>query len=127
MIWLPSFLYMIAIFVASSLSDPIPAGLANVSDKFLHFAGYVPLGILLVRSFARARWSEVGRRAVLGAIAAGVLYGASDEFHQHFTPGREPDLLDFFVDAAAVSLGAAAVWAWSMIGRTHGFLSKPAD
>ena len=65
--------------------------------------------------------------SVLSAIAAGILYGASDEFHQYFTPGRDPDILDLCVDAAAVSLGAAAVWAWSMIGPTHGFLSKPAD
>ena len=42
-----------------------------------------------------------------------VLYAATDEFHQSFTPGRHPSLVDIlFFDGggAAAGLGALAAW-----------------
>ena len=115
MAWLPSILYMILLFVFSSVSDPVPAGLAGVSDKLLHVGGYAPLGMLLVRSYANAEWSRVGRRSVLSAVVTGIVYAASDEFHQYFTAGRKADAIDLLVDSIGVSAGAAAVWTWGII------------
>jgi VanZ family protein len=71
--------------------------------------------MLLVRSFANAEWSRVGRRSVMSAVVTGIFYAASDEFHQYFTPGREADLIDLFMDSVGVSAGAAAVWTWGII------------
>jgi VanZ family protein len=106
---------MLLIFVASSMSDPVPTGLESLSDKLLHFGGYLPLGVLLVRTFAKAKWSGVGRRSVVSAMIVGALYAASDELHQYFTPGREADPLDLLADCAGVALGAAGVWAWAIM------------
>ncbi len=65
-----------------------------------HFAGY---GLL-----AGAGIFALGRRRRGAAWWLSVLYALSDEFHQHFVPGRAADWRDVLVDA----LGAAlAVWA----------------
>jgi VanZ family protein len=34
-----------------------------------------------------------------------VIYAVSDEFHQSFTPGREPKLRDVLIDTAGSFLG----------------------
>ena len=42
-----------------------------------------------------------------------VLFALSDEFHQPFTPGRNPSLVDVFVfdgGGAALGLGIMAAW-----------------
>ncbi len=42
-----------------------------------------------------------------------VLFALSDEFHQSFTPGRNPSLVDVFVfdgGGAALGLGIMAAW-----------------
>ncbi|MBI3885810.1 MAG: VanZ family protein [Opitutae bacterium] len=69
-------------------------------DKVVHFGVFGLLATLL----ARLRW--VQHRAPLGAYAAVLLvaiFGATDELHQSFTPGRCCDLSDWLAD----TLGAA--------------------
>jgi len=46
------------------------------------------------------------------ALAAGALYAATDEVHQHFVPMRQADALDWLVDVAGVLVGALVVLAW---------------
>jgi len=44
-----------------------------------------------------------------------VLYAASDEFHQSFTPGRHPSFVDIFLfdgGGAALALSALTGWFW---------------
>jgi VanZ family protein len=81
----------------------------DVWDKAIHAAEYLPLGALIMgwltaRRGAPARWREVG-------IAAGVAlaYGALDELHQSFVPGRQPSLLDVAADALGGTVGAVAM------------------
>ena len=91
---------MAAIFVASSIPDlaELPGG---VSDQTGHFVGYALLGALLA---ARARGARVaGRhdRAPLRSHGSSAsAYGATDEFHQSFVPGRTPDVDDWVADIA---------------------------
>jgi VanZ family protein len=41
------------------------------------------------------------------AVVLVIIYGVLDEFHQHFVPGRTPDIYDLMADAVGGMLG---VW-----------------
>ena len=101
---------MAAIFYESSLSEvPVAEG---IPDTFLHAAGYALLALVTLRATARARWSGVTLKAVVLEWAITTAYGASDEWHQSFTPWRSPELRDIRNDAigALVAVGAAGAW-----------------
>jgi len=87
--------YMAAIFALSSLPGS-EVGLPSPWDKLAHLVEYALLGFLLGRG--------TGRAALAFAVAA--LYGATDELHQAFVPGREASLFDWFADALGAALGA---------------------
>lgn len=98
--WAPALLWAALIFALSSRpSLPLPgSGL----DKLAHFGTYAVLGLFLGRGGAA---SSV---PVVGIVLLGWLYGASDEVHQHFVPGRSPELLDWVADALGVAAGVAS-------------------
>ena len=114
-LWLPVVLYMIAIFVASSIGDPpIPA---NVSDVSLHEIVYFGLTLLLIRALAKETWSGITAKVLLLAFAIAVAYGVSDEFHQSFVPTRHADILDLRADAWGAFAATMVVGAWGIIRR----------
>jgi VanZ family protein len=102
--WLPLLGYMAAIFVLSSGSLPPLPVTFNWSDKVAHFCEYGLLGALLWRAFRNAgdRWTA---RSAVWAAVTGMLYGASDEIHQGFVPGRHIDVTDWLADAVGVAVG----------------------
>ncbi len=59
-----------------------------------------------------------GRMAVRFRLAVfvAVFYGAVDEMHQSFVPGRAMDLFDLCTDAAAACLFGCLVW-WASTGE----------
>ncbi len=82
----------------------LPAGSTPTSpfsfpgdDKVVHAGAYAVLGGLL-----RVALGRTGP-----AVALAAAYGASDEFHQAFVPGRDADVFDWLVDVAGAVLGAA--------------------
>lgn len=99
--WAPALLYMAAIFAASA-QPTLPTPDLDHSDKVLHFAAYAGLGGLLAYGAAPAALGP------LPLIAIGSLYGASDEVHQSFVPGRSPDPLDWVADTLGVIAGVLA-------------------
>jgi VanZ family protein len=104
---LPAVGYAALILALSSSSLDIE-GLRPVFeyDKLLHLVEYYILGYLLMRVFTTSPVSFLAENAVLATILVGTLYGASDEIHQYFVPGRDCSLLDFLFDAAGVGLAA---------------------
>lgn len=66
-LWLPPFLYAVAIFHFSSQSDPLPEVTAHVWDKLLHTVEYTGLGLLVFRALAGE--GLAGWTATLGAGA----------------------------------------------------------
>ena len=80
-------------------SDAQIAALHALIRKSAHVTEYAILGALLYRA--------LGREAL--ALAVGVAYAATDEFHQHFVRGRHASPLDVAIDAAGVALGML-VW-----------------
>lgn len=116
---------MILIFGASSIPDlgPVP----GMSDKSGHSIGYALLGGLLLRALARGRLAGVTWGRAVASVLLATLYGASDEFHQTFVPGRSADRLDLLADgvgalvSALVIGAAAAARAWGILKFSSGF------
>ncbi|HIH44997.1 MAG TPA: hypothetical protein HA257_07995 [Candidatus Methanoperedenaceae archaeon] len=98
--------YLIGVFDEAGLKFMLaPFYLARVyPDKFLHAVVYFGFGILLYLTFANSKYPVLVKYPFLLAIVIGTIYGATDEFHQSFVPGRTMSTGDLLADA----LGLAA-------------------
>jgi VanZ family protein len=114
-LWLPVILYMIGLFVGSSLPDTPMTD--SVPDVSLHEIGYFGLTLLLIRALAKERWSGVTASVLLIAFVIAVGYGASLELQQSFIPTRQADVRDLRANAWGAFAAAAVVKAWSIIRR----------
>ena len=106
--WAPPLLYAGLVFALSAWSRPqdlIPEALL-FHDKLIHLCEYGVLGALLARALDAG--GRPSARVLAWAFAIGALYGASDELHQAFVPGRDASVYDWAADAAGTALGAAA-------------------
>ncbi len=112
--WVPPFLYMALIFVVSSLEQPplpMPEFEWLTIDKLYHFVEYAVLGGLLAIAFVKAKPAVVPSKLIwLVAMVLSILYGASDEWHQTFVPGRFATLADWVADALGSIAGVLAVY-----------------
>jgi VanZ family protein len=117
-LWLPPVGYMAIIYGLSAQSDPLPVVTAHVWDKFLHTFEYGGLAVLLIRALMGEGLAWLG--ATLAAIALASLYGASDEYHQFFVPGRNSDVHDWIADTVGASIGASAYLAAFLMGLLPG-------
>src|SRR5216684_1481812 len=83
---------------------------ASVLHGFQHrFAHAVAFGLLALL----ARWALDGLpRAAVWAVVLASLFGATDEWHQSFTPGRHAGADDW---AADTFFAAAALYAWARL------------
>lgn len=109
---LPPFAYALAIFALSSTQV---RGAPDVPgfDKLAHFGVYGGLAFLVSRALNGYRPSP--RAAAIGGALIASVYGATDEIHQSFTPGRSPEVLDWVADTAGgIAFAAAwyALWRW---------------
>ena len=70
-----------------------------------HALGYGLLGLAYLRGL-KGEGHILTPRHLLLAWTLAVLYSATDEFHQSFTPGRTPAVTDVLIDSvgAAVAL-----------------------
>lgn len=107
--WLPAVVLMIAIFIFSSTSSsdlPDYGFWDTLVKKGGHATGYA----LLALSY----WYWLGfdpKKDWLAWLLA-VLYAASDEFHQSFTPGRHPSPLDVLIYDNLGALLAMLLGGW---------------
>jgi len=115
-LWAPVVLYAAAIFALSSTAK-VPAPPTGLSDKHVHFIVYGGLCALLVRALAAGRWARVTARVATWAFVLTTIYGASDEIHQHFVPGRSTDVQDLIADGAGALAAAGLLLAWAIIRR----------
>jgi len=115
--FLPAVLYAGLIYALSAQADPLPMLPPEIlmHDKILHGLAYAGLGALLVPGLRAAGFSPGG--ALLVAVALAGLYGATDEFHQSFVPGRTADVLDWAADTLGAAIGASAATAATLALR----------
>jgi VanZ family protein len=74
--------------------------------------------VVTLRATAGGRWAGVRAASVIAAWAIAAAYGATDEWHQSFVPGRAAELRDLVMDAIGAALGLGATWAWGIIRRS---------
>ena len=93
------------IVIASSRSVVEGPSIRNF-DKVAHFFVFGLLATLVARAL-------VGKRAFWAIVIASA-FGVSDEFHQHFTPGRSMEFMDWVADTlgATLAVGLYTYWAW---------------
>ncbi len=109
-LWLPVLAWAAVIFALSSIPS-LSTGLGTwdlLLRKAAHMTEFAVLGALLVRALGRTT----------PALALGVAYAASDEWHQTLVRGRDGKVLDVAIDAVGVAIGVLAWRRWR--GRGHG-------
>ena len=98
-LWIPPVLWAYLIFHFSSGSIPI-ASTVYWQDFAVKKTGHVLLfGFLAILLYRALRGEGVERKkAAIWAVIISAFYGATDEYHQMFTQGREARIRDVFID-----------------------------
>ena len=82
-------------------------------DKLAHASVFGLMATLVLRPF-RAR-------PIVWSIVIVSLFGAADELHQHFTPGRSMDILDWVADTTGAVVAVSAYTFWGGYRRVLEF------
>ena len=99
--WLPAIAYMAVIFTLSAQPD-LSADLPfSGGDKAAHAVIYLGLALLVFRSTIKSPLAGY-RWPYIQVFCLTALFGISDEYHQHFVPGRTMDKFDWFADVLGV-------------------------
>ncbi|MEE9343446.1 MAG: VanZ family protein [Gammaproteobacteria bacterium] len=84
-------------FYLSHQSTLSPPHIFSGQDKLLHAAYGGVLALLLLGCFKFSPPDYTARQKAIAIVSAS-LYGAIDEIHQYFIPGRYSDFLDWLAD-----------------------------
>ncbi len=97
--YLPVVVWAIIIFSFSAKSVPA-VSVVHWQDfiikKTIHMVEYGILTLLLFRALKNSGNNK--KNALIYSFLIAIVYGATDELHQSFTPGREPRIRDVFFD-----------------------------
>jgi VanZ family protein len=99
--WAPPFIWAAVILVATSIPQPRFPDLPGI-DKVGHLGMYAVLAVLMVRALVKANHPLRTFLIVLGLAS---LFGAADEWHQQFIPGRTTDPRDWLADTFGAGFG----------------------
>jgi VanZ family protein len=106
------------IFIQSAQPSPDLIPQRPLLDKLLHCLAYFILGILFFRAY-RALPIKISHNILIFiSISSSILYGISDEIHQHFVPLRQADIMDVLADALGSVFGVLMYRLW---GKKLGF------
>lgn len=108
-VYTPLAVYWLLLLSATSLpvQNVPPIG---INDKINHLVAYAFLGVLLYLTLIYQRKSEfLFNNAFAAAVIIASVYGALDELHQIFVPGRFAELLDWIADLSGSFLGVLIV------------------
>lgn len=82
-------------------------GLTLRIRKVAHFTIYMVLGLVSYLVLPR-RWSVKKKMAFVVSLC--FIYAITDELHQHFVPGRAPEVRDVLIDTFGSSVGMSIGW-----------------
>jgi len=108
--WLPVVIWYGFICVLSSIPGKTLTTLVPDSNyqfwghRIAHIIEYGVLGVLVIRAYATPK-TKVNVMTILILACFIFLSGALDEWHQSFTPGRSPELIDAIFDTICGTFG----------------------
>ena len=103
---------MALIFYFSSQPKPFIPNVDWHLDKLYHILEYTVLGFLVTHAFVNVSFNIFRHAPWILSFLVVVLYGASDEWHQSFVPGRVVSLLDWTADCLGAFLGVISMYIW---------------
>ncbi len=109
--WLPPVLWATIIFLFSSLSAKPVSKIywkEFAIKKTAHIVEYGIFTILLYRALKESGVEK--KKAGIIAVLFSSFYGMTDEYHQMFTPGREPRIRDVIFDTIGSILAIYSIW-----------------
>jgi VanZ family protein len=109
LIYIPLCLYWILIFILTTLPAESLPGI-GISDKINHLLAYFGLGVLLKLAIDfQSKYPVLKKKSSVYTLGIGALYGALDEIHQIFIPGRSCEFMDWVADVVGVAAGILVV------------------
>lgn len=102
-------LILLTVFFASGQSVIATPGISYSPDKLAHFAVFGALATSLIRL---PRVLAKGWRGGWGVWLFIAVYGAFDEFHQSFTPGRSVEFNDWLADVFGAAVAVLLYLGW---------------
>jgi VanZ family protein len=124
--WLPVLVWASVIFLFSS-RPTTPVSEIHWRDfivkKTAHIIEYGIFSTLIYRALKESGVDK--KRAGIIAVFLAVSYGFTDEFHQSFTPGRDPRLRDVIFDT--IGSIAAIYTIWNLLPKAPKKLKKLAE
>ncbi len=110
--WVPVVIWGGVIFFFSTLvvvKSPEFNLLDFLFKKSAHFVEYAILALLLYRAAVNTTGLSKKKAGMLTLLFV-VLYAISDEYHQSFTPGREPAVRDVLIDSLGGATALFLTW-----------------
>jgi VanZ family protein len=101
----------LAIFIESSITSAIyPRIEFELSDKVVHIIIYFALFLTAYYSFNNQKRNILIKEySLISSFIFTSLYGASDELHQYFVPGRTCDFFDWVANVVGAFLAIYAI------------------
>ncbi len=93
------------IFATTVLQGSTVAGAFTNADKLIHVALYGGMAVLVAMAVQRPGRALSWKGALLAALIS-TAYGALEEFHQSFVPGRVVSLDDALANLVGAALGS---------------------
>jgi Predicted integral membrane protein len=113
--WRPPAIWAAFILLLTSVPGAaIPHVGFRLTDKVAHTTMYAIFAWLAARSMLR---SGKPARYILLVVVGIAIFGAADEWHQQFIPGRSMELLDWIADTTGATLGAVTAMMVSLRER----------
>lgn len=109
LVYIPLGVYWISLFTATSIPiTQLPS--LGLSDKINHFLAFFILAVLLFLTLKYQRKNYyLFNKASLIAFIICLAYGAIDEIHQMWIPGRYAEMLDWLADGFGALAGVLVI------------------
>ncbi len=120
-ITIPMLVWMLIIFISSAIPQmDFPEVKWWGWPKMVHLIYYGMLcGLAWRYATYQDHWPWVRRNPRISAWLLAVVYGASDEIHQYFTPGRHARVTDVMIDGAGALIFLGILYFMTRRGRNN--------